>query len=143
MLKFYYGYDQDFRNCKDAVRLSNKEVQNLVDEVVKDLQNIMRNNTENNSTFRGTGETMVFGFSFDEDGDGKLDSMDIFVCRNYEEAEGWLNEDGHYEKIDWTKDYEAEEYDSEIAKLEENTKDEVSKMIMESRHPDYNPRREV
>ena len=143
MIKFYYGYDQDFRNCKDAVRLSNKEVQNLVDEVVKDLQNIMRNNTENNSTFRGTGDTMVFGVSFDEDGDGKLDSMDIFVCRNYEEAEGWLNEDGYFEKIDWTKDYEVEEYNSEIARLEENTKDELIKMIMESRHPDYNPRREV
>ena len=143
MIKFYYGYDQDFRNCKDAVRLSNKEVQNLVDEVVEDLQDIMKNNTENNSTFRGTGDTMVFGFSFDEDGDGKLDSMDIFVCRNYEEAEGWLNEDGYFEKMDWTKDYEAEEYDSEIARLEEKTKDELIKMIMESRHPDYNPRREV
>jgi len=132
MIKFYYGYDEDFRNCKDAVRLSNEEVQDLVDEVVKDLQDIIKNNSENNSTFRGTGDTMVFGFSFDEDRDGKLDSMDIFVCRNYEEAEGWTNEDGSFEKMDWVKDYEVEEL-----------KNEIIKMTAESQYPEYNPRREV
>lgn len=132
MIKFYYGYDEDFKDCKGAVRLSNEEVQDLVDEVVKDLQDIMRNNSENNSTFRGTGDTMVFGFSFDEDRDGKLDSMNIFVCRNYEEAEGWTNEDGSFEKMDWVKDYEVEEL-----------KNELIKMTAESQYPEYNPHREV
>ena len=132
MIKFYYGYDEDFKDCRDAVRLSNEEVQDLVDEVVKDLQDIIKNNSENNSTFRGTGDTMVFGFSFDEDRDGKLDSMNIFVCRNYEEAEGWTNEDGSFEKMDWVKDYEVEEL-----------KNELIKMTAESQYPEYNPHREV
>ena len=132
MIKFYYGYDQDFRNCEDAVRLSNDEVQKLIDEVVKDLEDIIRSNSENNSTFRGTGDTMVFGFSFDEDRDGKLDSMNIFVCRNYEEAEGWTNENGFFEKMDWTKDYESEEIENELIR-----------MAAENQYPDYNPRREV
>ena len=144
MLKFYYGYDQDFRNCKDAVRLSNKEVQNLVDEVVKDLLKIVENNDQNNSTFRGTGDTMVFGFAFDEDQDGKLDEINVFVCRNYEEAEAWLSKDFKtFEKMDWEKDYEREEYEAEIAKLEENSKEELIKMVINSKYPDYNPRKEV
>lgn len=132
MIKFYYGYDQDFKDCRDAVRLSNGEVQNLVDEVVRDLQDIIKYNENNNSTFRGTGDTMVFGFAFDEDGDEKLDSMNIFVCRNYEEAEGWTNKDGYFEKMDWTKDYEAEEI-----------RDELIRMAAESQYPDCNPHREV
>lgn len=132
MLKFYYGYAEDFRDCKDAVKLDDKEVQNLIDEVVEDLSIIIKENRENNSTFRGTGDTMVFGFAFDENGDGELDSMDIFVCRDYEEAEGWFNDEGFFEKMDWTKDYEAEE-------LESKTKEELIKMI----YPDYNPHREV
>ena len=144
MLKFYYGYDQDFRNCDDAIRLKDDEVQELVDEVVKDLLKIVENNDQNNSTFRGTGDTMVFGFAFDEDQDGKLDEINVFVCRNYEEAEAWLSKDFKtFEKMDWEKDYEREEYEAEIAKLEKNSKEELIKMVINSKYPDYNPRKEV
>lgn len=143
MVKFYYGYAEDFNNCKDAIRLSNGEIQNLVDEVTKDLLDIIRENGENNSTFRGTGDTMVFGFAFDENGDGELDSMDIFVCRNYEEAEGWLGEDGSFTKMDWTRDYEREEYEVEVSKLMLNSKDELVDMIMKEKYPEYNPHKEV
>lgn len=143
MIKFYYGYDEDFNNCQNAVRLSDDEVQNLVDEVVQDLINIIKDNRENNSTFRGTGDTIVFGFAFDENGDGELDSMDIFVCRNYEEAEGWFGEDGSFIKMDWTRDYEREEYDMEVSKLMQSSKDELVEMIMREKYPEYNPHKEV
>ena len=144
MVKFYYGSNEDFRNCDDAIRLKDDEVQELVDEVVKDLIEIVKNNDQNNSTFRGTGDTMVFGFAFDEDQDGELDEINVFVCRNYEEAEAWLSKDFKtFEKMDWEKDYEREEYEAEIAKLEENSKEELIKMVINSKYPDYNPRKEV
>lgn len=144
MVKFYYGSNEDFRNCDDAIRLKDDEVQELVDEVVKDLMEIVKNNDQNNSTFRGTGDTMVFGFAFDEDQDGELDEINVFVCRNYEEAEAWLSKDFKtFEKMDWEKDYEREEYEAEIAKLEENSKEELIKMVINSKYPDYNPRKEV
>ena len=144
MVRLYYGSNEDFRNCDDAIRLKDDEVQELVDEVVKDLLKIVENNDQNNSTFRGTGDTMVFGFAFDEDQDGKLDEINVFVCRNYEEAEAWLSKDFKtFEKMDWEKDYEREEYEAEIAKLEENSKEELIKMVINSKYPDYNPRKEV
>lgn len=144
MVKFYYGSNEDFRNCDDAIRLKDDEVQELVDEVVEDLMEIIKNNDQNNSTFRGTGDTMVFGFAFDEDQDGELDEINVFVCRNYEEAEAWLSKDFKtFEKMDWEKDYEREEYEAEIAKLEENSKEELIKMVINSKYPDYNPRKEV
>ena len=144
MVKFYYGSNEDFRNCDGAIRLKDDEVQELVDEVVKDLMEIIKNNDQNNSTFRGTGDTMVFGFAFDEDQDGELDEINVFVCRNYEEAEAWLSKDFKtFEKMDWEKDYEREEYEAEIAKLEENSKEELIKMVINSKYPDYNPRKEV
>lgn len=144
MVKFYYGSNEDFRNCDDAIRLKDDEVQELVDEVVEDLIEIVKNNDQNNSTFRGTGDTMVFGFAFDEDQDGELDEINVFVCRNYEEAEAWLSKDFKtFEKMDWEKDYEREEYEAEIAKLEENSKEELIKMVINSKYPDYNPRKEV
>lgn len=144
MVKFYYGSNEDFRNCDDAIRLKDDEVQELVDEVVKDLMEIVKNNDQNNSTFRGTGDTMVFGFAFDEDQDGELDEINVFVCRNYEEAEAWLSKDFKtFEKMDWERDYEREEYEAEMAKLEENSKEELIKMVINSKYPDYNPRKEV
>lgn len=106
----------------------------LVDEVVKDLLKIV----ENNSTFRGTGDTMVFGFAFDEDQDGELDEINVFVCRNYEEAEAWLSKDCKtFEKMDWERDYEREEYEAEIAKLEGNSKEELIKMVINSKYKDF------
>ena len=144
MVKFYYGSNEDFRNCDDAIRLKDDEVQELVDEVVEDLMEIVKNNDQNNSTFCGTGDTMVFGFAFDEDQDGELDEINVFVCRNYEEAEAWLSKDFKtFEKMDWERDYEREEYEAEIAKLEENSKEELIKMVINSKYPDYNPRKEV
>lgn len=142
-IRFYYGNNKDFRDNKDAVKLSNSRVQELVDEVTNRLMEIIKRNGENNSTFCGTGDTMVFGFAFDEDGDGELDSIDIYVCKNYEEAEGWFNENGFFEKMDWSIDYEMEEYNAEVSELEHNSKEELIKMIMESRHPEYNPHKEV
>lgn len=144
MVRFYYGSKEDFRDCSDAVRLSDEEVQRLVDDVTKRLLDKIDRNAENNSAFCGTGDTMVFGFAFDEDNDGELDAINIFVCRNYEEAEAWLTEDyRNFEKMNWEKDYEMEEYDAERAELEQYSKDDLIRMVIKSRYADYNPHKEV
>lgn len=144
MVKFYYGSKEDFRDCSDAVRLSDDEVQRLVDDVTKTLLDKIKRNDENNSTFCGTGDTMVFGFVFDEDGDNELDTINIFVCRNYEEAEAWFTKNYRdFEKMNWEKDYEMEEYDAEVAELERYSKDDLIKMVMKSKYADYNPHKEV
>lgn len=144
MVKFYYGSKEDFRDCGDAVRLSDDEVQRLIDDVTKTLLDKIKRNDENNSTFCGTGDTMVFGFVFDEDGDNELDTVNIFVCRNYEEAEAWFTKNYRdFEKMNWEKDYEMEEYDAEVAELERYSKDDLIKMVMKSKYADYNPHKEV
>ena len=144
MVKFYYGSKEDFRDCSDAVRLSDDEVQRLVDDVTKTLLDKIKRNDENNSTFCGTGDTMVFGFVFDEDGDNELDTINIFVCRNYEEAEAWFTKNYRdFEKMNWEKDYEMEKYDAEVAELERYSKDDLIRMVMKSKYADYNPHKEV
>lgn len=144
MIKFYYGSKEDFRDCSDAVRLSDDEVQRLVDDVTKTLLDKIKRNDENNSTFCGTGDTMVFGFVFDEDGDNELDTINIFVCRNYEEAEAWFTKNYRdFEKMNWEKDYEMEEYNAEVAELEKYSKDDLIRMVIKERYADYNPHKEV
>ena len=65
---------------------------------------------------------------------GVLDNVRIFVCKDFEEAEGWINKDGVFEKMDWL---EAEEED----KLYDLSKEELIEIIR--RDIPYNPRREV
>lgn len=101
--RLHYRNAHDFKDCKDAVKLSDKEVQNLIDEVMEDLRH------EGNS-YAGTGDTMVFGFRYE-------DEIDVFVCRNYEEGQLLKEKDGTWSKLDWLYNYEQEEDIKDITDL--------------------------
>jgi len=79
------------------------------------------------------GDTIVIGFRWEEE-------INIYVCKNYEHAEAWLDENGNWEKMDWLRDYEEEEIRE---KYEEFSRDELIEMLMKDRKPQYNPRKEV
>ena len=102
-IKYYYTDSRDFEGCTDAVKLTNDEIQEMVDKTVDDLLNLIKKNGEDILTFRSTGDTMVWGFVEDNNGGGKLNELHVFVCRGYEEACGWYNNDGTFEKMEWNE----------------------------------------
>ena len=133
-VEFKYGNEEDFTSHKNAVKLSDEAVQKLIDEVVEGLTKTLKNNNYNNNySFAATGDTIVIGFAMDEDEDGKLDSIYLYVCRDYEEAQGWVCKDGFFEKMNWERDYEREEF-------EKYSRDELIDMLLEAQ---YDPRREI
>lgn len=93
--RLHYRNAHDFKDCKDAVKLSDQEVQNLIDDVIKDLEH-------EGHAYVGTGDTMVFGFRYE-------DEIDVFICRNYEEGQLFKEDDGTWSKLDWLYDYEQDE----------------------------------
>lgn len=119
-VNFVYGDNHDFSK-NDGVAIADKEIQSLIDEVL----DILKNNNEPYA-FVGTGDTLVFGFLLN---DGRLshDSLELFVCKNYEVAEAWKNHDDKWEKMDWTIDYEYEERKKE---LEKYTREELIDIIL-------------
>lgn len=133
-MKFKYRNESDFTSHENAVKLSDEAVQELIDDVTKSLEDAIKRNEERfSSTFAATGDTIVFGFAFDEDEDDTLDSATIFVCRGYDEAQAWFNKYGEFEKMDWARDYEREEF-------EKYSRDELIDMLLEAQ---YDPRREI
>ena len=52
----------------------------------------------------------------------------------------WLDENGNWEKMDWSRDYEEEGIRE---KYEEFSRDELIEMLIKDRKPQYNPRKEV
>lgn len=142
MIRFIYGNKKDFNDMKRAKRLSDEDIQHMVDDVTNVLLDKIRRNDDDNWTYLATGDTMVVGFVFDEDYDKQYDTIEIFVCKNYEEATGWYNGEIKYEnfeKMDWSKDYEKEEM------YQDYTREELIDMIEEYKRREsyYNPRREV
>lgn len=132
MIKFKYGSKADF-NYNDGVQLLDKDIQRMIDECVSRLEN-----NEDWTTFQGTGDTMVFAFGFSNDNE-HMDEISVYVCKNYELAEAWLNDKGDWEKMDWSKDYEEEE------EYQEYTREELIDMIRDYKEKVtyYNPRKEV
>lgn len=142
MIRFIYGNKKDFNDMKRAKRLSDEDIQHMVDDVTNVLLDKIRRNDDDNWTYLATGDTMVIGFVFDEDYDKQYDTIEIFVCKNYEEAAGWYNGEIRYEnfeKMDWSKDYEKEEM------YQDYTREELIDMIEDYKRREsyYNPRREV
>lgn len=142
MIRFIYGNKKDFNDMKRAKRLSDEDIQHMVDDVTNVLLDKIRRNDDDNWTYLATGDTMVIGFVFDEDYDKQYDTIEIFVCKNYEEATGWYNGEIKYEnfeKMDWSKEYEKEEM------YQDYTREELIDMIEEYKRREsyYNPRREV
>lgn len=100
MIKFRYGSKEDFTSFKSGVKLKDAEVQELIDDVCKELYQDYINGSSPEYHYQGTGDTMVFGFEYDEDNDGKIDAFDIFVCRGYDEASAWVSE-GKINQMNW------------------------------------------
>ncbi len=124
-LKFYYK-SKDF-DKNDGVKLSDENIQEMINSVTKGIKK------QGDYYYSATGDTIVIGFRH-------KDEIDIYVCKNYELAKAILDEDGNWEKIDWSRDYEEEEIRE---KYEEFSRDELIKMLIEDRRPQYNPRKEV
>ena len=116
-----------FDNNRDAVHVSDKDTQKMIDEVIKDLIE-----SKENSTWRmqATGDTVVFGFSFKEERE-----IEIFVTQNYSHACLLKNKYDNYEPIDWGTDYS----------LEDATKEELIAEIQSLRRQinNYDPKREI
>ena len=121
-IKFNYNKN-DFKDCSGAVKVSDEEIQKRIDRICRDLSLEIGKAEEPGYYFICSGNTYVIGFIDDEDDDGVLDNVRIFVCKDFEEAEGWINKDGVFEKMDW---------------LEDLNEDGLTK-----RDIPYNPRREV
>ena len=116
MIKFKYGSKKDF-DLNNGVKLFDKDIQRMIDECVSRLES-----NEDWATFQGTGDTMVFAFGFSNDGE-HMDEISIYVCKNYELAEAWLNDKGDWEKMDWSKNYEEDE------EYQQYTREELIDMI--------------
>ena len=123
-MKVYYN-DKDFNKGRDAVHLSDEKVQEHIDYVVESLKKSAESGENDVYVFSGSGDTMVFGFGFDENGDGTIDAFDIFVCKNYEVAQLWVNKDGNVEKMNWLMEKEREKY-------EQMTKEELINIILQN-----------
>ena len=132
MIKFKYGSKEDF-DKNDGVQLSDKDIQRIIDECISRLEN-----NEDWATFQGTGDTMVFAFGFSNDNE-HMDEISIYVCKNYEFAEAWLDDKGDWKKMDWSENYEEEE------EYQQYTREELIDMIRDYKEKEtyYNPRREV
>lgn len=133
MIKFIYGSKADF-NYNDGVKIKDKEIQKMIDECVERIEN-----HEDWATFQGTGDTMVFAFGFSNDNE-HMDEIAVYVCKNYELAEAWLNDKGDWEKMDWSKNYEEEE------EYQDYSREELIDMLRDYRKQMsecYNPNKEV
>lgn len=124
-IKFYYNKKDFSKN--DGVKLKDYEIQDMIDDVIKRLD------SPGEYSFSATRDTIVIGFRWEEE-------IHIYVCKNYEHAEAWLDENGNWEKMDWSRNYEEEEIRE---KYEEFSRDELIEMLMRDRKPQYNPRKEV
>lgn len=133
-LKFIYGNREDFNNNQNAIKLKDNKIQQMVDECVKRIEQ-----GDDWSTFQATGDTIVFAFGFSNDNE-HLDEIDVWVCKNYEQAEAWLNNKGDWKKMNWSKNYEEEE------EYQDYSREELIDMLRDYRRQEsnyYNPRREV
>lgn len=131
-VKFNYKSDADFDRHINAVKIEDDEVQKYVDSVVNSLLRSLYVGNDDFS-FCASGDTFVFGYTYAAEGD-----INIIVCRNYEQAMAWLDENGNIEKMNWMED-ENEGY------LRNLSKEELIDIIREQRKASkpYNPHKEV
>lgn len=123
-IKFVFG-SGDFTDREGALQLTDEETQHLIDDVVEDLNESIGTRTPTHC-YCGTGDTMVFGFTYFEEGTGLVDSMYIYVCKNYYEGQAWI-EDGKLTKMNWKEEGEEEKLRGD---LEKYSKDELIEMLI-------------
>ena len=61
MIRFIYGNKKDFNDMKRAKRLSDEDIQHMIDDVTNVLLDKIRRNDDDNWTYLATGDTMVIG----------------------------------------------------------------------------------
>ena len=117
-----------FTSSTRGVHVSDKEVQKMVDEVIKTLQT-----SKDNFDFASqeTGDTIVWGTKYDGN------TIDVYISQNYSSACFVSDDYGKtWEPINW-----QEENEYEI--LSSLDKEELIEEIMRLKHADYNPNREI
>ena len=132
MIKFKSEY---FDTNKNAVHVNDTEVQEMIDEVI---ENLIASKEDVDFTFQATGDTLVAGAKWDEEGE-----IDVIVTQKYSNACLLKDKYGNYQPIDWLEEQEKDE-------LSDRSVDELVAEIMslrkeleDQRKPQYNPRREV
>lgn len=120
---------RDFSGINNAVHIRDEDVQNMIDEVVEKLMSFKDNRTR--FSFSATGDTLVAGVKWAEDGD-----IEIIVTQDYYQACLIKDKFGNYQPVDWLED---------DIKYDDMSRVELIDRIhyLESRLPEYNPRREI
>lgn len=124
-----------FSKNEDAVHVSDDVTQEMIDEVI---ENLIASKEDVDFIFQATGDTLVAGAKWDEDGE-----IDVIVTQKYSNACLLKDKYGNYQPIDWLEEQEKDE-------LSDRSVDELVAEIMslrkeleDQRKPQYNPRREV
>lgn len=124
-----------FSKNEDAVHVSDDATQEMIDEVI---ENLIASKEDVDFTFQATGDTLVAGAKWDEEGE-----IDVIVAQKYSNACLLKDKHGNYQPIDWLEEQEKDE-------LSDRSVDELVAEIMllrkeleDQRKPQYNPRREV
>ena len=124
-----------FSKNEDAVHVSDDVTQEMIDEVI---ENLIASKEDVDFTFQATGDTLVAGAKWDEEGE-----IDVIVTQKYSNACLLKDKYGNYQPIDWLEEQEKDE-------LSDRSVDELVAEIMllrkeleDQRKPQYNPRREV
>lgn len=118
-----------FSKNEDAVHVSDNDTQEMIDEVI---ENLIASKEDVDFTFQATGDTLVAGVKWDEEGE-----IDVIVTQKYSEACLLKDKYGNYQPIDWMEEKENE--------YEDMSKEELIDRIryLERQKAEYNPRREV
>ena len=124
-----------FSKNEDAVHISDDATQEMIDDVI---ENLIASKEDVDFTFQATGDTLVAGVKWDEEGE-----IDVIVTQKYSNACLLKDKYGNYQPIDWLEEQEKDE-------LSDRSVDELVAEIMllrkeleDQRKPQYNPRREV
>ena len=124
-----------FSKNEDAVHISDDATQEMIDDII---ENLIASKEDVDFTFQATGDTLVAGVKWDEEGE-----IDVIVTQKYSNACLLKDKYGNYQPIDWLEEQEKDE-------LSDRSADELVAEIMslrkeleDQRKPQYNPRREV
>lgn len=133
MVRFEYGNPRDF-DKNDGVNISKSDIQKMVDECANRLKD-----SKDWFTYEMTGNTGVIAIGYANNHGEEMDEINVYVFKNYEEAQAWKNKHGEWEKLDWMPDETTNEDD-----LEDYSHEELVDLVRKYRQEQYyNPRREV
>ena len=89
-----------FSKNEDAVHISDDATQEMIDDVI---ENLIASKEDVDFTFQATGDTLVAGVKWDEEGE-----IDVVVTQKYSNACLLKDKYGNYQPIDWLEEKENE-----------------------------------